>query len=167
MICRHQTIMATDWLTYVNEITCILIIVDFLGMILWKVKKKLLIDFFLLSSPVFSLVKLFDVLDFNPLFSEVPCSLYFSSHASVNNFTTHSFDNCSKSLAHTKWVHNKKNMFAVNTVISDIEKFDEIQSLVSNMNHQGQGDSTKTYWHNYTLYKNAGFWLVNSRDIFF
>jgi hypothetical protein len=40
----------------------------------------------------------------------------------------------------------KKNMFAVNTVISDIEKFDGIQSLVSNMNHQGQGDSTKTYW---------------------
>ena len=39
----------------------------------------------------------------------------------------------------------QQNMFAVNTVISDIEKFDGIQSLVSNMNHQGQGDSTKTY----------------------
>ena len=104
-----------------------------------------MIDYFLLSSPVFSLMKVVDVLDFSPIFSDVYCGLCFSLHASVNNFTTHSFDNCSKSLAHTKWVHNKKNMFAVNTVISDIEKFDEIQSLVSNMNHQGQGDSTKTY----------------------
>ena len=106
IICRHQTIMATDWLTYLNEITCTLVIVDFQGIILWKVKQTCnnisMIDYFLLSSPVFSLVKLFDVLDFNPLFSEVPCSLYFSSHASVNNFKTHSFDNCSKSSAHAK-----------------------------------------------------------------
>ena len=61
----------------------------------------------------------------------------------MNNFTTHSFDNCSKSAAHAKWVHNKENMF-VNRVSSDVEKFDELQSLVSNMNQQGQGDSTKT-----------------------
>ena len=27
---------------------------------------------------------------------------------------------------------------------SDVEKFDELQSLLSNMNKQGQGDSTKT-----------------------
>ena len=27
---------------------------------------------------------------------------------------------------------------------SDVEKFDELQSLLSNMNQQGQGDSTKT-----------------------
>jgi hypothetical protein len=56
-----------------------------------------MIDYFLLSSPVFSLIKLFDVLDFKPLFSDVQCGLCFSLHASVNNFTTHSFDNCSKS----------------------------------------------------------------------
>ena len=63
----------------------------------------------------------------------------------MNNFTTHSFDNCSKSAAHAKWVHNKENMF-VNRVSSDVEKFDELQSLLSNtnMNQQGQGDSTKT-----------------------
>ena len=49
-----------------------------------------MIDYFLLSSPVFSLVKLFDVLDFNPLFSDVHCGLCFNLYASVNNFTTHS-----------------------------------------------------------------------------
>ena len=49
-----------------------------------------MIDYFLLSSPVFSLVKLFDVPDFNPLFSDVHCGLCFNSYASVNNFTTHS-----------------------------------------------------------------------------
>ena len=27
---------------------------------------------------------------------------------------------------------------------SDVERFDELQSLLSNMNKQGQGDSTKT-----------------------
>jgi hypothetical protein len=101
------------------------------------------IDYSLLSSPVFSLIKLFDVLDFNPLFSDVHCGLCFSLHASVNNFTTHSFDNCIKSSAHAKWVYNKENLF-VNTVSSDVEKFDELQSLLSNMNQQGQGDSSKT-----------------------
>ena len=58
----------------------------------------------------------------------------------MNNFTTHSFDNCSKSSAHAKWVHNKENLFVntvisdvhnkenlfVNTVSSDVEKFDEL-----------------------------------------
>ena len=103
-----------------------------------------MIDYFLLSSPVFSLIKLFDVLDFNPLFSDVHCGLCFSLHASVNNFTTHSFD--IKSSAHAKWVHNKENLF-VNTVSSDVEKFDELQSLFSNMNKPGQGDSTKYLYY--------------------
>jgi hypothetical protein len=102
-----------------------------------------MIDYFLLSSPVFSLIKLFDVLDFNPLFSDVHCGLCFSLHASVNNCSTHSFDNCIKSSAHAKWVYNKENLF-INTVSSDVEKFDELQSLLSNMNQQGQGDSSKT-----------------------
>ena len=61
-----------------------------------------MIDYFLLSSSVFSLIKLFDVLDFKPLFYDVQCGLCFSLHASVNNFTTHSFDKCSKSSAHAK-----------------------------------------------------------------
>ena len=102
-----------------------------------------MIDYFLLSSPLFSLITFFDFLDFKPLFSDVHCGLCFSLHASVNNFTTHSFDNCSKSSAHAKQVHNKENLF-VNTVRSDVERFDELQSLLSNMNQQGQGDSTKT-----------------------
>ena len=67
----------------VNESTC-----------LTKVKQTCnnisMIDYFLLSSPVFSLVKLFDILDFNPLFSDVHCGLCFNLYASVNNFTTHS-----------------------------------------------------------------------------
>ena len=49
-----------------------------------------MIDYFLLSTPVFYLVKLFDVLDFNPLFSDIHCGLCFNLYASVNNFTTHS-----------------------------------------------------------------------------
>ena len=102
-----------------------------------------MIDCFLLLSPVFSLIKLFDVLDFKPLFSDVHCGLCFSLHASLNNFTTHSFDNGSKSSAHAKYIHTKENLF-VNTVSSDVERFDELQSLLSNMNQQGQGDSTKT-----------------------
>jgi hypothetical protein len=52
-------------------------------------------------------------------------------------------DNCSKLSAHAKWVHNKEKL-CVNTVSSDVEKFDELQSLLFNMNQQGQGDSTKT-----------------------
>ena len=102
-----------------------------------------MIDYFLLLSPVFSLIKLFDVLDFNPLFSDVHCGLCFSLHASVINCTTHSFDNYIKSSAHAKWVHNKENLF-VNTVSSDVEKLDELQSSFSNMNQQGQGNSSKT-----------------------
>ena len=101
-----------------------------------------MMDYFSLSSPVFSLMKVV-VLDFSPIFSDVYCGLCFSLHASVNNFTTHSFDNCSTSSAHAKWVHNKENLF-VNTVSSDVEKLDELQSLLSNMNQQGQGNSSKT-----------------------
>ena len=61
-----------------------------------------MIDYCLLSSLIFSLIKLFDVLDFKRLFSYAYCGLCFSLHASVNNFKTHSFDNCSKSSAHAK-----------------------------------------------------------------
>jgi hypothetical protein len=32
----------------------------------------------------------------------------------------------------------------VNTVSSNVERFEELQSLLSNMNKQGQVDSTKT-----------------------
>jgi hypothetical protein len=112
-----------------------------------KVKKTCnnisIIDYFLLSSPVFSLIKFFDVLDLKPLFSDVHCGLCFSLYASVNKFTTHSFDNCSKSSAQAKQVHNKENLF-IKTVSSDVERFDELQSLLYNMNQQCQGDSTKT-----------------------
>jgi hypothetical protein len=40
------------------------------------------------------------------------------------------------------WFTTKKAYLSI--VSSDVEKFDELQSLFSNMNKPGQGDSTKT-----------------------
>ena len=92
-----------------------------------------MMDYFLLSSPVFSLIKLFDVLDFNYfLMSTVVCVLVYMLQWTIllripliivvsrlrmpNRFTT------------------KKTCLSVS---SDVEKFDELQSLLSNMNQQG------------------------------
>ena len=96
-----------------------------------------MMDYFLLSSPVFSLMKVVDVLDFSPIFSDVYCGLCFSLHASVNNFTTHSFDNCSTSSAHAKWVHNKENLF-INTVSSDVHNTENlfVNTVISDVHNK-------------------------------
>ncbi|CAG2238348.1 unnamed protein product [Mytilus edulis] len=89
-----------------------------------------LIDYLLLSSSVFPLIKEFNVLEFNPLFSDVHCGLCFCFHASVNIFTTHSDDNCSSQRGHARWVPDKENRF-IETLVSDVTKFDEISLLLS------------------------------------
>ncbi|CAG2205913.1 DUSP10 [Mytilus edulis] len=89
-----------------------------------------LIDYLLLSSNIFSLIKEFNVLEFNPLFSDVHCGLCFCFHASVNIFTTHSDDNCSSQRGHARWVPDKENRF-IETLASDVTKLDEISLLLS------------------------------------
>ena len=47
-----------------------------------------LVDYFLLFSDVFSAIKYFDILDYNPLFSDVHCGHSVYLHKNVNNNTT-------------------------------------------------------------------------------
>jgi hypothetical protein len=47
-----------------------------------------LVDYFLLSSDVFSAIKYFDILEHNPLFSDVHCGLSVYLHTNVNKKTT-------------------------------------------------------------------------------
>jgi hypothetical protein len=77
-----------------------------------------MIDYFLLSSPVFSLVKLFDVLDFNPLFSDVHCGLCFNWYASVNNFTTHSLTIVVSRLRMPNGFTTKKSFWSIQWVMT-------------------------------------------------
>ncbi|CAG2208537.1 DLL [Mytilus edulis] len=48
----------------------------------------------------------------------------------VNIFTTHSDDNCSSQRGHARWVPDKENRF-IETLVSDVTKFDEISLLLS------------------------------------
>ncbi|CAC5380042.1 unnamed protein product [Mytilus coruscus] len=93
-------------------------------------KSVSLIDYLLLSSSIFPLIQEFNVLEFNPLFSDVHCGLCFCFHASVNIFTAHSDDNCSSQRGHAQWVPDEENRF-IETLISDVTKLDEISVLLS------------------------------------
>ncbi|VDI24506.1 Hypothetical predicted protein [Mytilus galloprovincialis] len=48
----------------------------------------------------------------------------------MNIFTTHSDDNCSSQRGHARWVPDKENRF-IETLVSDVTKFDEISLLLS------------------------------------
>lgn len=87
-----------------------------------------LVDYFILSSKVFALIKQFAILDYNPLFSDVHCALCFQLYASLNIFTTNSID--SKTPAYRKWIPEQKNRF-VNVITDDVTKLNEIDNLLS------------------------------------
>ena len=92
-------------------------------------------DYFLLSSNVFSLVKSFNILDFNPLYSDVHCALSVYLHMSTNRFTINSTrGHCSKS-NYIKWNPAKQNEF-VESIFGNEDAFRELD-LILGQNCQG------------------------------
>ncbi|CAG2217207.1 unnamed protein product [Mytilus edulis] len=106
-------------------------------------KNVSLIDYILFSSHVFSLFKSFYVSEFNPLFSDVHSSLCFKFHATVNNFTINSSIDDSNTPTHTpRWIPKKQNQF-IESINNDVTMFTTIESLLDELDEQGQGQHTK------------------------
>lgn len=101
-------------------------------------KNVSLIDYILLSSSAIPIVKMFNVLEFNPLFSDVHNALQFTFHATMNNFTTHSNDTHHEQATRIpRWNTNKENRF-VEVVQDDIETINEINKKLNDLNDAGQ-----------------------------
>ncbi|VDI39356.1 Hypothetical predicted protein [Mytilus galloprovincialis] len=109
-------------------------------------KNVSLIDYILFSSHVFSLFKSFYVSEFNPLFSDVHSSLCFKLHATVNNFTINSSIDDSNTPTHTpRWIPTKQNQF-IESINNDVTMFTTIESLLDELDEQGQGQHTKKHY---------------------
>ncbi|CAG2218455.1 unnamed protein product [Mytilus edulis] len=98
-----------------------------------------LVDYFLLSSNVFPTVKSFDVLDFNPLYSDVHCGLSVYLHSNVKkNTTKQNVGHCSKS-NYIKWNAAKQDEF-VEAIFSSQLSFGELDTI---FNDECEGNQVK------------------------
>ena len=92
-----------------------------------------LVDYFLLSSDVFSAIKYFDILDYNPLFSDVHCGL------SVNKNTTTQDIGQGSNPIHIKWNAAKQSEFAESNFHNETA-FGELDYI---FNEQCEGNQAK------------------------
>ncbi|CAG2255513.1 unnamed protein product [Mytilus edulis] len=98
-----------------------------------------LVDYFLLSSNAFPTVKSFDVLDFNPLYSDVHCGLSVYLHSNVKkNTTKQNVGHCSKS-NYIKWNAAKQDEF-VEAIFSSQLSFGELDTI---FNDECEGNQVK------------------------
>ncbi|CAC5386352.1 E3.2.1.14 [Mytilus coruscus] len=98
-----------------------------------------LVDYFLISSNVFPCVKSFDVLDYNPLYSDVHCGLSVYLHSNVKkNTTKQNVGHCSKS-NYIKWNVAKQDEF-VEAIFSSQLSFGELDTI---FNEECEGNQVK------------------------
>ncbi|CAC5408710.1 unnamed protein product [Mytilus coruscus] len=98
-----------------------------------------LVDYFLISSNVFPYVKSFDVLDYNPLYSDVHCGLSVYLHSNVKkNTTKQNVGHCSKS-NYIKWNAAKQDEF-VEAIFSSQLSFGELDTI---FNEECEGNQVK------------------------
>ena len=80
----------------------------------------------LLSSNLFSVIKNFDVLDYDPLFSDVHCALQFSCSVDIFNRE----HNCSQPV---KWDNSKKEEFVEYLTVNKNNEITNIENRLGDM----------------------------------
>jgi bisphosphoglycerate-dependent phosphoglycerate mutase len=98
-----------------------------------------LVDYFLLSSDVFSAIKYFDILDYNPLFSDVHCGLSVHLHTNVNKNTTTQDIGQGSNPIHIKWNAAKQSEF-IESIFNNETAFGELDYI---FNEQCEGNQAK------------------------
>lgn len=96
-------------------------------------KNASVVDYLLVSSPIIPLIKSFNILDFNPLYSDVHCCVQVNFHASLTDFTTHSNQTDSiKTTQARRWDPAKSNQFS-ESIRNDVMVFNELYRLIDNL----------------------------------
>ena len=102
-------------------------------------KDKTVVDYFLLSSNVFPIVHCFNVLDYNPIFSDVHCGLNVYLNVSTNKVTTTQNMGQNSKSNYVRWNSSKENEF-VDAIFSNVDSFIELDAII---NQQCQGNQVK------------------------
>jgi hypothetical protein len=83
-----------------------------------------LVDYLILSSNLYSVIKNFDVLDYDPLFSDVHCALQFSFSVDICLLSTE-YTNISPPV---KWYNSKKEEFVEYITVNENNEIKNIEN---------------------------------------
>ena len=127
-------------------------------------KESSLVDYFIVKSDLFPLIKEFEVIDFDPLFSDVHCRLHVSISCSINT-DLHNKKNTVIGEKPVRWVPDKKQQFIDNfenkitlnefcEQLEFISNADELNTFVENFNKVFTDTAHDTFG-NRTIYSNC------------